>query len=144
MTFSINWIARNTPRAQWLDLYRIIRSCGDRGSFVEESRLMERVEVADTIRRYTEDGQIAVVTSGMDCDCSQYIRSTLRTNLTPVAFLAARDDDYTWADGPINVGLCRPSERPESASRDLAMEAYEDGHPHVVHTAQRLAEGGDY
>ncbi len=49
-----------------------------------------------------------------------------------IRFERDRNSMYEWADGPCNLTPCHPEDLPESYSRDLAMEAYEDGHPHVV------------
>jgi hypothetical protein len=40
------------------------------------------------------------------------------------------------------VSLCRPDELPESRSRDLALEAFEDGHAHIVSEVRFDEEGG--
>lgn len=131
--FNINDIPRNTPRDQWQRLYRVIRKVGDRGSLEPAGRMYQRVALQQVIADCIEDGQICGVTSGMDCDCVQYTHMTIIDNPTPVALLAMEEDTYYWADGPTGVGYCKPSERPEIRSRDLAMEAFENGHPHVVY-----------
>lgn len=141
--FIIQWIERNTPREQWNDLYRIIRKAGDRGSVHDESELAERVKIAERIAKYTEDGEVCTVESGRDCDMSEYCYSTLHTDMTVMKFVRKERDMYEWADGPCYLGLCRPSERPEGYSRDLALEAYEDGHPHIV-SSVRFDEEGMY
>ena len=131
--FNILDIPRDMDRAQWTKLYHIIRKHGDRPAIQPSGRAYERVNLRAVIDECLEDGQICRVTSGMDCDCSQYTHSTLIDNPTPMALLASEEDSYYWADGPMGIGYCKPSERPQSRSRDLALEAFEDGHPHVVY-----------
>ena len=131
--FNILDIDRDTPRDQWTKLYRIIRKHGDRPAIQPYGRAYQRVVLQRVIADCLEDGQICRVESGMDCDCVQFTHSSLIDNPTPVALLASEEDSTYWADGPLGIGYCRPSERPESRSRDLALEAFEDGHPHIVY-----------
>jgi len=70
---------------------------------------------------------------GMDCDCVQYHYERNIPAPTVIAFERDRDSMYEWADGPCNLGIGEPVDEPENHSRDLALEAYEDGHPHVVY-----------
>ena len=79
------------------------------------------------------NGVIGVVESGMDCDCSQYTHCTTIENPTAVKLEKDAEHRYEWADGPMGVSYCRPDELPGNSSRDLALEAFEDGHPHVVY-----------
>jgi hypothetical protein len=70
----------------------------------------------------------------MDCDCVKYSRTYHEKALSVMEYIKFKNDTYDWADGPVSVGYGKPSEHPiESHSRDLAMEAYENGHPHVVY-----------
>lgn len=86
------------------------------------------------IKSVAENGKVAVVESGMDCDCVQYSdRVTVMTAdvRTVEGHITERLD---WADGPINFRLMKPSEARGlvAGSRDLAAEAHENGHRHVV------------
>ncbi len=81
---------------------------------------------------------IAVVWSGMDCDCSAYSNKVRFIDVTYDAKFVVEDHilkAYEYADGPCNWFLMKPSEaeRLTYHSRDLALEAFEDGHPHVVY-----------
>lgn len=72
---------------------------------------------------------------GMDCDCTQY--SHLSTApATFKAYEAWQDEQLEWADGPMHFSIMPEHEADSfrSYSRDLAMEAYEDGHPHVIYS----------
>lgn len=88
-----------------------------------------------TLDKYTVDGKLGVVKSGMDCDCTQYYREYVMDAPRTVAEFkrwdAARVDAL---DGPESVYFCRPEEvEPQHRSLDLALRAYEDGHAHVVY-----------
>lgn len=86
------------------------------------------------IKSVAEHGEVAVVESGMDCDCVQY---SGHVTITTADVRAVEDhiaERLAWADGPINFRLMKPSEARGlvARSRDLALEAYENGHQHVV------------
>lgn len=125
-------VERSFTREQWYDLYRIIRKVGERGSIQDESELQERVDIKALIEKKSLDGQIGLVSTGMDCDCVQYCHSRIVTGMTAFKFQKLRDEEERWADGPCHLALCHPYGCPESYSRDLIMEAYENGHSHVV------------
>lgn len=131
--FDLRWTERTCTRAEWHYLYWLCRKNGERGSIRDESYLAERGRIAASIARMSIDGRIGVVESGMDCDCVQYCHGRIHSGLTAIQFQRLRDETYEWADGPCCVSLCEPDQMPESYSRDLAFEAFEDGHPHVVY-----------
>lgn len=83
-----------------------------------------------------EAGHIAVVRSGMDCDCTQYKRvSIIDAPVSVVAWLRDEWEHRNWLDGPESVWLEPPSNWPDGnhyVSRDRALEAFEEGHPHYV------------
>jgi len=86
-----------------------------------------------SIEQFAEGGMVAIYSSGMDCDCSRWENRRERVvpaNVRDVE--AALDDIYSGAEGPMSLWLDRPSARPPESHRDLALEAFEDGHPHVV------------
>lgn len=88
-------------------------------------------------RRWTEvaeDGQIATIRSGMDCDCTQYYHVYHGpVPVSVVAWLRDEDEHREWLDGPESCSFGKPSEHPkEHRSSDRALEAYENGHPSRV------------
>ena len=91
-------------------------------------------EIEKAIAELAEHGRVAVVESGRDCDGVQYsgrvriIRARLKD------FLELEDGIAEWADGPFRLQLERPSiaRRIEAQSRDLALEAFENGHQHLL------------
>ena len=96
----------------------------------------ERAEWRRAFEARQEGGKVAVVRSGMDCDCTQYKRVTIID--TPSSVVEWLDEEWKhreWLDGPESVWLEPPSWWPDGnhyASRDRALEAFEDGHPHRV------------
>lgn len=97
--------------------------------------IQRRIALNRMVADFAENGQVAVVEGGMDCDCVQYDGHvhTFSSNITE--FWKAIDQMYYSAEGPIHWYVARISETKDvcSTSRDLAFEAYEDGHPHVVY-----------
>jgi len=145
MTFDIGWLPRHTPRDQYEQLRKVMRSNGDFHRYVQPTgdRLAERAALAAELSDCTVNGVTGIVESGRDCDCVQYTHSATRTGLTLIAFERERDSIYSWADGPCYVSLCRPDELPGNHSRDLALEAFEDGHAHIV-SEVRFDEDGSF
>jgi acylphosphatase len=79
-----------------------------------------------------EDGMVAVVESGMDCDCVRY-RNVVRIIPAEEADAYIRKS-IEWADGPIHHYIERPSValKLEYDSRDLAMEGFENGNSYSL------------
>lgn len=125
-------LPRTFTRSDWTRYFRIERKML-REPTEDESVLAERVKIQSIIDKYTEDDRIGLVESGMDCDCVQYCHGSEYPAMRAIQFQRQRDDMYEWADGPCNLSICRPSELPQNYSRDLALEAFEDGHPHIVY-----------
>ena len=132
--FNIRWIERTQAREAWKTTHRILRRTGH---YINDyhDELEHRVKIKALIDKYTEDGEICLVESGMDCDCVSYCHSSIRRGYSVMQFILEQRHMYEWADGPCNLALCPPSERPDNYSRDLAMEAYENGHPHYITSA---------
>ncbi|MDR3502945.1 MAG: hypothetical protein P4L79_10205 [Legionella sp.] len=97
--------------------------------------LVEKLALANKIKECEENGKVAILTSGMDCDGVRYSgqKSFVDAYLTVVE--QEIDEANKWADGPIHMSIVKPSEARKVAyeSRDLGMEAFEDGHPHVLY-----------
>jgi len=100
-----------------------------------EDHFKEKKEIVEAIHESTENGKVAVVYGGRDCDMSQWDN---RVTLLPATFAHVNrwaDDYMEGAEGPQWWHVEKPSsvEDLEASSRDLALEAHEDGHPHIVH-----------
>ena len=79
-----------------------------------------------------ESGMIAMVTSGMDCDCVEWENEV---SIMPVGEAhQAEESEYAWADGPLTVEWMKPSEALKllKTTRDRIASAQEDGHPWSV------------
>jgi len=127
-------------------LKKMIRSIvQQRGECQNAARVRELSRVHDAInergamwariQRVAVDGQYGVLISGMDCDCVRYSRGSI-LDLPTGAMAAVKfwDDHCSWLDGPESQHFVTPAlaAKEPSESRDLALEAFEDGHPHVV------------
>ena len=90
---------------------------------------------AGTIARRTLQPTIAVVWSGRDCDGVRYSGQVYMVEATREAVIEHINHEYEWADGPCSWRLMRPSEARsiQYTSRDLTLEAFEDGHAHVIY-----------
>lgn len=97
----------------------------------------ERSAYRRTLDRCVEDGLIGVERNGRDCDCVQYHSSYVVSAPTgAVQFQRQEDEHRGWLDGTESTYWSKPSETVcLRVSRDLALEAFEDGHPHVVYIA---------
>ena len=96
--------------------------------------LQLKQELAQRIASHTESGQVSVIESGRDCDGVRYWGDVTLIPATLTHFEALRTRRAKWADGPFHLEVARPSEalRTERGSRDLTLEAFEDGHPHCL------------
>ena len=95
----------------------------------------ERATIARLIKeRKTDDNMIYVAESGMDCDCVKYQYGAYKIPATMESFYKERDRFLYSAEGPCSLSICKPDQLPESWSRDLAFEAFENGHAHVVYS----------
>ena len=97
------------------------------------ARRMHRQDLHRVIAECAEDGKVAVIESGMDCDCVQYSGHRHLIDANVKAYDALRRSIAESADGRIYLDIARPSEDVEQSSRDLALEAFEDGHPYSIH-----------
>ena len=97
-------------------------------------KVQGRIDVARKLRTYAEHGYIAVIESGMDCDCVAYSGHVHLFSAAPERFWREVDNMYYNAEGPITWYLERPSVATsvESTQRDLALEAFENEHPYSI------------
>jgi hypothetical protein len=114
-------------------LRRFARRVARRKFEYRYDHLEDRAGLADRVRGLTRNGQIGIIYGGMDCDCSTFSRSTV---LPAVPRLVERfiDRFHDGAEGPQWTRIVTPIEACAhvASSRDLALEAFEDGHPHAV------------
>lgn len=93
----------------------------------------------EALKAYAENGRVAYVESGRDCDCVEYSGKIHVVDATYEAFQELEREISEWADGPFVLEIARVSETRDVRyeSRDLVLEAYEEGHPH--HITSRFA-----
>ncbi len=92
-----------------------------------------RVELLRNIRDYAEDGYVGIVFGGIDCDGVQYEGQKVKSPANEV--LKEIELAYKNAEGPIHWYVCRVSSFSaiKSESYDLALSAFEEGHPHTLY-----------
>lgn len=126
---------RTITRSQWLKLYGIMRRNGANMSFREaEDDLASKALIAERIKRLAEDGKIAIVYGGMDCDGARWDNRVAIMPAVLVVVLHWIDTYHEHAEGPQWQRIESPSRAPKrSTTRDLALEAFENGHSHVLY-----------
>jgi hypothetical protein len=97
--------------------------------------LSDRPRMKGIIQQYEEDGKIAIVYGGMDCDGCKWDGCV---DIVPAQLVHVESwisHYYEWAEGYQWHDFAKPSQAKhlEESHRDLAMEAHEDGHPHVLY-----------
>lgn len=103
-------------------------------SWVHE-RINDRVRLKHTLQQEGHSGQIVVWTQTVDCDHSQRTtRKTVPTYKSVMEMWMVVENFFNGLEGYGNIVFAEPNENEDfSESRDLALEAFEDGHAHVVH-----------
>ena len=118
---------------------RVIKSSPRSYKYGENSKdwLAEKEAVAKRIAELAENGKVAIIESGRDCDGVEYWGNVSIIPASVVAYNHWYDETDKWADGPFYGQLARVSdtEEVEYSSRDRGMEAFEDGHPHVIYSS---------
>jgi hypothetical protein len=95
----------------------------------------ERAPYRRILDKYARDGKIGVHRSGMDCDCTQYSHSSIiDAPVGAIQFQMREELHYEWLDGPESTSWSLPENTiVQHRSLDLALRAYEDGHPSTVY-----------
>ena len=94
----------------------------------------ERGSILAEASRFITDAEVGVIWSGMDCDCVSYTRSSV-VSANPIKLHKYIVDSYDCAEGPLSYRFVPVdvANKHQYTSRDLAMEAFENGHSHVVY-----------
>lgn len=82
------------------------------------------------------NGKIGVITSSIDCDCTRgYYERVVEMPNSVHALKRYADSFYDGLEGPGTMTFVPPQQidSRRSHTRDLALEAFENGHPHVVY-----------
>lgn len=99
--------------------------------------LQDRAALKQCIARCSEGGRVLIVESGRDCDGAEWRDRTHTLPATVTHYVAGFMLRCDGADGPIYWDIDKPSRRAfyRASTRDLALEAFEDGHAHVIHSS---------
>ena len=141
----------NDARKLWL-LNKVEQHAGSLSSW--HAAVQKRIRENAIINNAVQNSKpVALVWSGMDCDCSRYSgvvhlysidldsehyydsRSGEPFKTLREAIDYAIEDYYKWSDGPASYMVVSEEEAKniEYQSRDLALEAFEDGHPFAIY-----------
>tara|TARA_Y100001973_G_C5011078_1_gene238388 strand:- start:21 stop:509 length:489 start_codon:yes stop_codon:yes gene_type:complete len=103
------------------------------GYYGKGDHLAYKANLANTIKECTEDGKFASNWDRTDCDSFNVISSFTWDADTPlVKIVADIQDGYEQAEGRVSHYISKPSEMTEFKTRDLALEAFENGHPSTI------------
>lgn len=98
------------------------------------ARCDENANIRAMLNANQRNGQLGLIRDGMDCDCTRYYSERIIDGFASVAAFKRWDSErQEWLDGPESVSFVPPGHiEPQHHSKDLAMEAYENGHPHHI------------
>jgi hypothetical protein len=90
----------------------------------------------EMIRQFEHEGRLYLEESGIDCDCVQYAGTIHEIEASPYALRKLEEEISRWADGTFSLQPLRfeDVEDIRCVTRDLAAEAFEDGHQHAVYS----------
>ena len=96
--------------------------------------LTQRGTLKTHLAELQEEGQIAIVYGGIDCDGGRWDNRVIIVPATVIAVERWVDRYHAQAEGQQWQSLERPSVAATlmADERDLAAEAFEDGHAHVL------------
>ncbi len=135
---------RPTTKGRWYGPDGFKRVYQRLGEFLpgDASLIGTRGKLAIEIYDKAVDGRVAINIDQMDCDCCRWTSSFV-TPALPFAIERRLNDIYSDAEGPIyGLWFSAPEDKAHYKSRDLAMEAFEDGHPHSISAADVYWESG--
>ncbi len=119
-------------RKVWYD--HVQKTRRGRHARADDSDIGQRAKLYERVAPYVVDGKVALNVSQMDCDCSKWTQSDV---IDAVPLLAVEREVwriYENAEGPIfGLWFSKPEDAAEYESRDLALEAFENGHAHIVY-----------
>lgn len=133
--FDVEKVTAGMSEPHALHVLNLVENCTHALSNAHEAT-QARAQLLRDLKRFAENGKVIYLESGMDCDCVKYSGKKHLIDATPQALDELYDYINKWADGPFDLsGPYQPSvtENWKYESRDLALEAFEDGHPHVVY-----------
>jgi len=123
---------RRTRKEDPSTLRAIMRKVLRRSPLRAEDRLAYRAGLAEWIARHAQGGQVALVVRQMDCDCAEWTSASVM-QASVIRVQRAIEQTYDNAEGRVSWWIARPDEHVERDERDHALEAFEEGHAHVVY-----------
>ena len=108
---------------------------GNRANSVLHWRINERACYEVQMREHqTADGFFWYQDGGRDCDMCEATSRPYKMRASLMLWQRHVNNLYDWAEGPVWFWMVKECDLPkcEYGSRDLALEAFEDGHSHVV------------
>jgi hypothetical protein len=104
-----------------------------RGPWIN-AKINMRADLAKVLTAASENGVVAEIDSGRDCDMASWLYINHIPTPTVSAAIARIDRQQDGAEGPCGIYYDKPSRAPEdTVERDLILEAFEDGHAHCVY-----------
>lgn len=99
----------------------------------DESVIGQRPALHARIADVAVNGEVSINMDQMDCDCSRWTSGYV-VPATPRLVERRIEQVYLDAEGPVfSLWIDAPEKKADYYSRDLALEAYENGHAHVVY-----------
>lgn len=124
---------RYMPRDSWRRFWQAARKNGFAYEMRSNDPLAAKLPVKEQIEAAAQDGKVQIVVDQMDCDCVRWTSSS-EVDANLMAVMRHYDRIFNDAEGPVyGVSIVKPEVKVEYRSRDLALEAFEEGHPHVVY-----------
>ena len=113
----------------WVEAYPWDHPKSKHGKWTELYNLRQRIKDCEV-----RPGEFWYNETGRDCDGVVYESSPSLFKGNWYDWLKHIDHTAEWADGPFCLHIIHPDdvEDIQPYSRDLALEAFEDGHPHVL------------
>lgn len=141
MTITMKGVTRD-HRQMWYEVVQKVRRGLEHR--LDNSELGDRAAMYERIDEATRDGKVSINVDQMDCDCVRWTEGRVMDACPRRSVEQYVQRIYNDAEGPIyGLWFSEPEQKAEYVSRDLAMEAFEDGHPHSVSMA-RYDEDGHY
>jgi len=98
-------------------------------------KLQWKVKFKKEIEKLSVNGKVAIVCGGIDCDHTRWDNRVRIVDANLTSVIAWENDYMDSAEGSMWYDL-KPMDYAlslDESSRDLAMEAFENGHPHVIY-----------
>lgn len=102
------------------------------------NEITARGEAEKLLKSVAKDRKVGVIREGMDCDGVQYRKeSVIDMPASMIRFVQEEEKHYSYLDGPETTYWVSPDKVKDGyyASADRGMEAFEDGHAHVLYTS---------